>query len=143
MCTLRSCARFSARSVLVQGQVHVAVQKLLAANAGEVGSITTTGHSLGGAVASMCAFDIAWSGINKDGDQQWGDYIPVTAFTFEAPRVGRSSVCTVIFSSNDVPVTWSMPASGQTRLADPQEGGLYRRSWHYCCTDGDLTSVWS
>ena len=73
--------------------MHVAVQKLLAANRGEVGSITATGHSLGGALASMCAFDIAWSGINKDGDQQWGDYIPVTAFTFEAPRVGRSLIC--------------------------------------------------
>ena len=81
----------------MQGQVHVAVQKLLAANAGEVGSITTTGHSLGGALASMCAFDLAWSGINKDGDQQWGDYIPVTAFTFEAPRVGMNSVCSMTF----------------------------------------------
>lgn len=47
--------------------------------------------STGGALASMCAFDIAWSRINKDGDEQKGDYIPVTAFTFEAPRVGEPS----------------------------------------------------
>ena len=92
----------------MQGQVHVAVQKLLAANAGEVGSITTTGHSLGGALASMCAFDIAWSGINKDGDQQWGDYIPVTAFTFEAPRVGMSSVRSMTFSRANTTVPRSL-----------------------------------
>ncbi len=30
-----------------QGQVHVAVRKLMAAYGDEVGSITTTGHSLG------------------------------------------------------------------------------------------------
>lgn len=96
--------------------MHVAVQKLLAANPGEVGSITTTGHSLGGALASMCAFDIAWSGINKDGDQQGGHYIPITAFTFEAPRVGTSSVCPVIFSSANAAVTWSPPATGRPGL---------------------------
>ncbi len=41
-----------------QGQVHVAVRKLLAAYGDEVGSITTTGHSLGGALATLCAFDL-------------------------------------------------------------------------------------
>lgn len=41
-----------------QGQVHVAVRKLLAHYKNEVGSITTTGHSLGGALASLCAFDL-------------------------------------------------------------------------------------
>ena len=45
----------------VQGQVHVAVRKLLAAYPDEVGSITTTGHSLGGALASLCAFDLVCS----------------------------------------------------------------------------------
>ena len=33
--------------ICAQGQVHVAVRKLLAAYGDEVGSITTTGHSLG------------------------------------------------------------------------------------------------
>lgn len=41
-----------------QGQVHVAVRKLLAYYPSEVGSITTTGHSLGGALASLCALDL-------------------------------------------------------------------------------------
>ena len=38
--------------------MHVAVRKLLAAYGDEVGSITTTGHSLGGALATLCAFDL-------------------------------------------------------------------------------------
>lgn len=49
------------------------------------------GHSLGGALASMCAFDLAWSKIGCLGDKQGGDLLPVTAFTFEAPRVGEQS----------------------------------------------------
>ncbi len=72
----------------VQGQVHVALSKLLTQYGDEIGSITTTGHSLGGALASLCAFDIAWSRINRVGDKPGGALIPVTAFTFEAPRVG-------------------------------------------------------
>ena len=42
----------------VQGQVQTAVRKLLARYADEVTSISTTGHSLGGALASLCAFDL-------------------------------------------------------------------------------------
>ena len=38
--------------------MHVAVRKLLAYYGKEVGSITVTGHSLGGALATQCAFDI-------------------------------------------------------------------------------------
>ena len=134
-------ACFSARSVPVQGQVHVAVQKLLAANAGEVGSITTTGHSLGGALASMCAFDIAWSGINKDGDQQWGDYIPVTAFTFEAPRVGGSSICPNFFSNGCATVIWNRPATGRPGSQLCRRVGCPGASRCYCCTDNDFTCV--
>ena len=44
--------------LIAQGQVHVAVRKLLAAYGDEVGSITATGHSLGGALATLCAFDL-------------------------------------------------------------------------------------
>ena len=52
----------------------------------------------------MCAFDLAWSKVGRLGDKQDGDLIPVTAFTFEAPRVGETS--TVI----DVPTA---PQSSQ------------------------------
>ena len=44
----------------------------------------------------MCAFDIAWSKINRVGDRPDGDIIPVTAFTFEAPRVGERSRSTIL-----------------------------------------------
>lgn len=59
------------------------------AGGGVIFSLPPAGHSLGGALASICAFDIAWSGINRLGDKQAGNFIPVTAFTFEAPRVGE------------------------------------------------------
>ena len=44
--------------------MQVAVRKLLCKHGKEVGSISVTGHSLGGALASLCAFDIANSEIN-------------------------------------------------------------------------------
>jgi len=53
-------------SACLQGQIQKAVSSLLTANTG-VKSITVTGHSLGGALASMCAFDLAVSEINKVG----------------------------------------------------------------------------
>ena len=45
--------------------MQVAVRKLLCKHGDEVGSISVTGHSLGGALASLCAFDIANSCINR------------------------------------------------------------------------------
>ena len=48
----------------LQGQAQKAVTTLLTANKG-VESITVCGHSLGGALASMCAFDLAISEVNK------------------------------------------------------------------------------
>ena len=54
----------------------------------EVGSITVTGHSLGGALASICAFDLAYSEINQVGDKPIGELIPVTAITFCGAAVG-------------------------------------------------------
>lgn len=76
--------------VFLQGQVQEALSKLLTQYKEEIGSITVTGHSLGGALASLCAFDIASARINRVGDKPGGALIPVTAFTFEAPRVGAS-----------------------------------------------------
>ena len=98
--------------------MQVAVHKLLAKYP-DIGSITTTGmtcchawdsrcivnlrprlpaphiacpvagHSLGGALASLSAYDLAFSEINRVGDSSSAKLIPVTAFTFEAPRVGE------------------------------------------------------
>ena len=66
----------------------MAVRKLLAFYGEEVTSITITGHSLGGALAQMCAFDLVESGVNHQGDSMGGPLVPVTAITFEAPRAG-------------------------------------------------------
>ena len=49
-------------------------------------SITVTGHSLGGALTVLSAYDIVESGLNVMGN---GRGIPVCGFTFAGPRVGN------------------------------------------------------
>eukprot|EP00884_Botryococcus_braunii_P016030 jgi/Botrbrau1/310/Bobra.0022s0274.2 len=73
----------------LQGQVQMAVVKLLAHFGDKVGSITVTGHSLGGALATICAYDLVASGVNHISNDQTKPLIPVTAITFEAPRAGN------------------------------------------------------
>ena len=51
--------------VALQGQVQSAVEALLLEHRDNVASITICGHSLGGALASLCAFDLASSEVNK------------------------------------------------------------------------------
>lgn len=55
---------------------------------GEDVSITITGHSLGGALALLSAYEVAAKGLNShkaDPDRT----VPVTVFSFGAPRVGN------------------------------------------------------
>ncbi|KAL3675229.1 hypothetical protein R1sor_025177 [Riccia sorocarpa] len=62
------------------------VKRLIEKYADEEMSITILGHSLGGALATCCAYQIAEDEINKTPS---GTTIPVTAFTFASPRVGN------------------------------------------------------
>uniref|UniRef100_A0ACD5TDD2 Uncharacterized protein n=1 Tax=Avena sativa TaxID=4498 RepID=A0ACD5TDD2_AVESA len=61
-------------------QVLAEVRKLVDAYKEEEVSITMTGHSLGAALATLSAFDVAENGYNG--------MFPVTAFAFASPRVG-------------------------------------------------------
>jgi triacylglycerol lipase len=62
----------------VRGEIHEYV------NTHEISSVTTTGHSLGGALATLCAVDIQYNFSNK---------VSVEAYTFGAPKVGNDGFC--------------------------------------------------
>ncbi|XP_019059709.1 PREDICTED: phospholipase A1-Igamma2, chloroplastic-like [Tarenaya hassleriana] len=49
-------------------------------------SITVTGHSLGGALAILSAYDVAEMGLNRT---RSGRVVPVTVMTYAGPRVGN------------------------------------------------------
>nr|GLL43629.1 phospholipase A1-Igamma2, chloroplastic-like isoform X2 [Ipomoea trifida] len=64
-------------------QVTEEVQRLLHEYSGEKLSISVTGHSLGSALATINAYDIAEMRQNNE------DKIPVCVFSFSGPRVGN------------------------------------------------------
>ncbi|KAL2643990.1 hypothetical protein R1flu_011577 [Riccia fluitans] len=68
-------------------QATAEVKRLVEKYAGEELSITCLGHSLGGTLATFCAYQIAEDGINRTAS---GATIPVTAFTYASPRVGNT-----------------------------------------------------
>lgn len=66
---------FSEAYMSVRGQIHT----YLGSRA--VSTVTVTGHSLGGALATLCAVDIQYNFSNK--------ITTIAAYTFGAPRVGN------------------------------------------------------
>jgi len=66
-------------------QVMRELTRLLTLYKGETLSITLTGHSLGGALAVLSAYEIAETGLNS---QNPNTMIPVTVFSFGSPRIG-------------------------------------------------------
>ncbi|DBA98954.1 TPA: hypothetical protein ACH3X1_014695 [Trebouxia sp. C0004] len=53
--------------------------------------ILVTGHSLGGALANLCAFDIAAAIKEAGASAEGGQTITVSCYTFGAPRTGNSA----------------------------------------------------
>jgi len=107
--TRNSQTRYNQESV--RGQILTELKRLIKKYDNETLSITITGHSLGGALSVLSAYDIAISGVNRHGDDvEIKDFqekvkstpnsnpgetkgtriIPVTAFTFAGPRVGNN-----------------------------------------------------
>ncbi|CAK7331094.1 unnamed protein product [Dovyalis caffra] len=75
---------FSARE-----QVLAEVKRLLDYYRDEELSITITGHSLGAALATLSAYDIAEMRLNYMDDAEYSTKIPLTVYSFSGPRVGN------------------------------------------------------
>ncbi|GMY16257.1 phospholipase A1-Igamma3, chloroplastic [Fagus crenata] len=73
-------------------QVLAEIKRLTDYYRGEEISITITGHSLGAALAILCAYDIAEMRLNtvRDGESSYvTNKIPITVYSFAGPRVGN------------------------------------------------------
>ena len=69
-------------------QVQKEIRRLVAKYPREMLSITTTGHSLGGALATLSAYDLVRNKCNQTSEKS---KISVTVLTFAAPRVGNDA----------------------------------------------------
>ncbi|KAK8506344.1 hypothetical protein V6N13_016436 [Hibiscus sabdariffa] len=88
--TSRSRNKTSARQ-----QVLDAVRELVNRHKDEEISITVTGFSLGGALATLTAMDIVVNGYNKPTTGNPDKSCMVTAFTYGSPRIGNAKLRSV------------------------------------------------
>ncbi|XP_051141488.1 phospholipase A1-IIgamma-like [Andrographis paniculata] len=83
-------------------QVLSEVRRLLKQYMNEEVSITITGHSLGGALASLNAADIVCNGLNKISRSHSSMGCPVTGFLFGAMRIGDFEFRDILESMKDI-----------------------------------------
>ncbi|KAJ1689970.1 hypothetical protein LUZ63_014125 [Rhynchospora breviuscula] len=79
-------SRFDKRSS--REQVLTEIARLMDKYSNEETSITITGHSLGAALSTLCAIDIATKHLNYCSSYSCHNSCPVTAIVFASPRVG-------------------------------------------------------
>ncbi|KAF4355110.1 hypothetical protein G4B88_004322 [Cannabis sativa] len=84
--TATNTSKFNRTSA--RDQVFSEVKRLMAKYQEEELSITVTGHSMGAALATLNAVDMAYNKINIFSTQPNKAPVPITAFVFASPRVG-------------------------------------------------------
>ncbi|KAM6561912.1 hypothetical protein CsatB_021910 [Cannabis sativa] len=84
--TATNSSKFNRTSA--RDQVFSEVKRLMAKYQEEELSITVTGHSMGAALATLNAVDMAYNKINIFSTQPNKAPVPITAFVFASPRVG-------------------------------------------------------
>ncbi|BBN03437.1 phospholipase A1 [Marchantia polymorpha subsp. ruderalis] len=74
-------------------QVHSALKRLVRRYKDDEMSITVTGHSLGSALAHVCAYDLAENDFHfrEEHPRVPVNAIPLTVFSFAGPRVGNDA----------------------------------------------------
>ncbi|XP_065874844.1 phospholipase A1-IIgamma-like [Euphorbia lathyris] len=86
----------------VRSQIVEELKRLLDEYKDEEISLTLTGHSLGGALSTLCAADIIVNGLNRIENRT--EKCPVTVFAFGCPRVGDKYFKDLFDRSKDVHV---------------------------------------
>ena len=75
--------------ISAQDQLEMEIKKLIELYKNEELSITVAGHSLGSALATLSAYDLAESEFNKVTVGEKEVTIPITVFSYAGPRVGN------------------------------------------------------